>query len=175
MSTPAVETFQIADVICDLIKDQLSLDDSQVWIYNQKARIPNEPGLFVTVELQAARSFGTSSLCGNDDAGNFCEFQSVNMQEIYVVKLFSRDESALQRAPEVQMALSGVAAQQMCEQYCFRLGPLSVNVVDTSAVEASARLFRQDITFNALRHYNKTRVIDYYDRFSIPPSIHTNQ
>jgi len=42
-------------------------------------------------------------------------------------------------------------------------------------VEASARLFRQELIFNAIRSYTKTRVISYFDKFSIPPTIITNQ
>lgn len=177
MSTPLPPVqydFKIIDLICDLLKDQMDLSDEQVWIYNQKRDIPRTPGLFIEVAFLASKPYGISSQCDDDADGNFCEQQTSYMQETYTVILYSRDESAFTRAPEVLMALGGVAAQQIMEQYCFKLGPIPIAFVDTSAVEASARLFRQDITFQALRSYVKTRVLAYFDQFNIPPDIHPN-
>lgn len=175
MSTPAPVDFEIIDVICNLIREQLDLTEKQVWIYNQKQKIPNDPGLFVSVALFSTKPFGVSSVCGDDEAGNFVETQSSNVQETYKVVLYSRDESAKARAWEVHLALTGVLSQQMQELYCFKFAQLPTAFTDTSAVEASARLFRQDITFNAIRSRTKTRVINYFDKFNIPPDIHVNQ
>lgn len=175
MSTPPPFDFEIIDVICDLIRSQLDLTTEQVWTYNQKQKIPNEPGLFVSVALFSTKPFGVTSFCGDDDAGNFCEFQSSNVQETYKIVLYSRDKSAKLRAWEAHLALTGVLSQQAQEQFCFKFAQLPTAFTDTSAVEASARLFRQDITFNAIRNRTKTRVIQYFDKFNIPPNLHVNQ
>jgi len=175
MSTPAPTNFEIIDVICNLLKLQLDLDDKHVWIYNQKQKIPNEDGLFISVAFFSSKPFGVSSVCGDDEAGNFTETQSSNVQETYKIVLYSRDESAKARAWEAHLALTGVLSQQMQELYCFKFAQLPTDFTDTSAVEASARLFRQDITFNAIRSRTKTRVINYFDKFNIPPELHINQ
>lgn len=175
MSTPLPAEFKIIDIICDLLRNQLALTEEQVWIYNQKRDIPNTPGLFIEVGLVATKPFATASHCADDEAGNFCEFQSLNVQETYYIHLFSRDESAFSRAWEVSLALSGVISQQAQETYGFRFGQIPTSFLDASFLEASARLFRQDLTFNALRSYSKTRVIQYFDQFNIPPIIHPNQ
>lgn len=175
MSTPAPVEFEIIDIICDLIRVQMDLPDQSVWIYNQKKKIPETPGLFVEVAMIGSKPFGATSDCRNDAAGNFTEYQSVNVQETYTVVLYSRDESAKQRAYEAHLALSGVLSQQAQEIYAFKIAQLPTAFIDTSALEASARLFRQDLTFNALRFRTKSRVIDYYDKFQIPPIIYTNQ
>lgn len=175
MSTPGPVDFEIIDIICNLIKAQLDLTDDQVWIYNQKQKIPNLPGLFVSVALFNTKPFAVSSFCGDDEAGNFCEFQSSNVQETYKIVLYSRDESAKTRAWEAHLALTGVLSQQAQEQFCFKFAQLPTGFTDTSAVEASARLFRQDITFNAIRSRTKIRVIQYFDKFNIPPELHVNQ
>lgn len=175
MSTPAPVEFKIIDVICDLVKEQLGLAQNRVWIYNQKARIPDSPGLFVEVVFNRARPFGATSVCCDDSAGNFTEYQSTNVQETYTIELYSRDESAFDRAPEVIFALTGVLAQQAQETYGFKFGDIPTDFHDLSFIEASARLFRQAISFNALRAHNGHRVIEYFDKFSIPPSIHVNK
>lgn len=174
MSTPAPVDFKIIDVICDLIKTQLALPQNRVWIYNQKARIPDSPGLFVEVAFNRSRAFGASSVCCDDNAGNFTEYQSTNVQETHTIELYSRDESAFSRAHEVIFALTGIAAQQAQETYGFKFGDIPTDWNDLSFIEASARLFRQAISFNALRAHSGQRVIEYFDKFSIPPSIHVN-
>jgi len=175
MSLPAPTNFKILDVLCDLIKDQMDLPNDSVWIYNQKWMIPSKPGLYVEVALRGTHPFGSNSQHQDDEAGNFTEYQFVNVQETYGITLYSRDESAITRAHEVVMALSGVLSQQLQETYNFHIGPLPPEFRDTSEVEASARLFRQELIFNAIRSYTKTRVISYFDKFSIPPTIITNQ
>jgi hypothetical protein len=175
MSTPAPVDFKIIDVICDLIKAQLALPQERVWIYNQKARIPDSPGLFVEVVFNRSKPFAATSVCRDDAVGNFTEYQSTNVQETYTVELYSRDESAFTRSPEIIFALTGARAQQAQETYGFKFGDIPTDFHDLSFIEASARLFRQAITFNALRPHNTERVIEYFDKFSIPPSIHVNQ
>ena len=175
MSTPLPVEFKVIDVICNLIKQQLALDDSRVWSYNQKTKIPNDPGLFIEVAFVRAKPFATASVCQDDDAGNFTEFQSTNLQETYTIALYSRDESAFTRAHEVIFALTGTLAQQACETYEFKFSDIPTAFIDVSFLEASARLFRQEITFNALRVKTGQRVIDYYDTFTIPPELHVNK
>jgi hypothetical protein len=150
------------------------MSQDRVWIYNQKYTIPNDPGLFVEVACLGRKVFSNQIRSDEDEAGNFCEFQSMNVQEINTVRLYSRDESAYTRAHEVVFALNSTEAQQMAEAYSFKFGFIPTGFTDTSFLEASARLFRQDLTFQILRMYTKKRVIEYYDKFPIPPEIYTN-
>jgi hypothetical protein len=167
--------YKIIDVLCELIREQLDLSENQVWIQNQKRMISESPGLFVEVAMISSRPFGSSYHCDDDEAGVFTEYQSINMMETYAIILYSRDESAMSRAWEVVAALGGVMAQQLQETYGFRIGELPSSFLDTSALEASARLFRQDLQFNCQRAYYKEKSVNYYNQFSIPPEIHVNQ
>lgn len=175
MSTPAPVEYEINTLLCSLIQSGLALSDQHVWIYNQKQNIPDRAGLFVCVSLTGAKPFGNNARPQTQPNGDFVEIQSVNVQETYTVTLYSRDESAYSRAWEVLAALGGNAAQQLQERYHFQIANLPTAFVDTSALEASARLFRQDITFNAIRLRSKTNVIEYYNKFQVPPAIFTNQ
>ena len=175
MSTPAPTDYKIIDVIVQVLTAHMGLTSDQIWIYNQKRIIPNSSGLFIEVAFVGSRPFGSNVFCDDDEVGNFCEFQATNQQESYKIVLYSRDESAFTRSHEVLFALNSTAMQQACEQYQFHIGRLPTSFIDTSAVEASARLFRQDLDFNALRQYTKKTVIDYFNQFNIPPELHVNQ
>lgn len=173
MSTPAPQDYEIIDVICDLVRGDMDLDEQRVWIYNQKMNIPDSPGLFVDVAFTGARPYGANSLPVETDSG-LSETQSVNVQETYSINLYSRDESAFSRAWEVTAALTGNSAEQAMELHNFQFGQIPTSFVDTSFLEASARLFRQTISFNALRVRSKTRAISYYDKFR-KAALYTNQ
>lgn len=174
MSTPLPPQFKIIDLLCDLIRGQLNLSDDQVWIYNQKRKIPNDDRLYVIVSRISSRPFAVNSTCKDDEAGNFTEFQTINALEVYGISLLSRDESALDRAHEAILALAGTLSQQTQELYNFNIGQLPTSFHDTSFLEASANLFRQDIVINSMRAYEKRRVIQYFDKFNIPPEINVN-
>ena len=169
MSTPCND-YKIIDVLVAVLTQHMSLTADQIWIYNQKRKIPNDPGLFIEVAFVSARPFGSRTYCDTDECGNFCEFQSVNQQETYKIVLYSRDDSAYTRAHEVILALNSTLMQQQCEQYAFSIAELPSSFVDTSAVEASARLFRQDLDFAAQRAHRKKTVITYFDQFNVPPT-----
>jgi len=175
MSEPAPTDYKIIDVIIDVLTFHMDLSEDQIWIYNQKRKIPDAPGLFIEVAFVGSRPFGSNIFCDDDEVGNFCEFQAVNVQEAYKIILYSRDESAFSRSHEVLFAMNSNAMQQACEKNHFHIGRIPPSFIDTSAVEASARLFRQDLDFQTLRHYTKKRVIDYFDQFNIPPDLHVNQ
>jgi hypothetical protein len=174
MSEPLPVDYKIIDVLVDILTFHMDLREDQIWIYNQKRKIPETSGLFIEVAFVGTRPFGSNSYQDEDEVGNFCEFQAVNVQEAYKIVLYSRDESAFTRAHEVLFAINSNAMQQACEKYSFHVGRIPHSFIDTSAVEASARLFRQDLDILTLRHYTKKRVIDYFDKFNIPPNIHVN-
>lgn len=175
MSQPTPPDYKIIDVLVDVLTRHMDLTEDQIWIYNQKRKIPDTPGLFIEVAFVGTRPFGSNNYQDEDEVGNFCEFQAVNVQEAYKIVLYSRDESAFTRAHEVLFALNSTMMQQACELYHFHVGRIPHSFIDTSAVEASARLFRQDLDILTLRHYTKKRVIDYFDNFSGQPNIIVNQ
>jgi hypothetical protein len=103
------------------------------------------------------------------------ETVSANVQESWLVYLFSKSSEARLRIAEVNMALVSTKAQQLQEEYSMKFASTVSNVFDLSHDEGAARLYSFGVRFNTLRAYEKTRVIDYFDKFPIPPEIHTNQ
>jgi hypothetical protein len=174
VSQPTPVAYNAADVLGNLIIQQLGLSVDRVHLTNQKFDIPDDDDLFVEVRLLSQRFFGFGSVTEDDDDSIFTEYQTSQAQEVYAIALFSRNESAFQRAFEVQMALSGVAAQQAQELYSFHIAPLPQQFNNLSALEASANLYRLELPVTILRAYFKKRALEYYDTFNIPPDITVN-
>ena len=166
---------EIIKVVADIIQSEMELGNDRVYLYNQKWRIPPDEGLFVVVGFLGAKAFGAKTEYENDPVTQeLVEVQSVNQQETYTVDLFSRDSSARQRKQEVILALNSTFAQQMQEQYTFKIANLPSTFNDVSALEATAILNRYQLVFNALVVYRKVKNVQFYDSFQIPPIVHTN-
>lgn len=171
---------ELIKALCDLLQAQLNLKPDHAIIYNQKFDIPaGDDGLFVFIAFQRAKPFG-SSLSTEDvpatqtTAAFLQETQRMNVQETYTINLYSRDGSARQRNHEVIFALHSTQCQQMQERYQFRMAYIPSSMIDVSHVEGAARINRYALTFSLLRAYTRTRPIEYYDTFTIPPELIIN-
>jgi len=173
------QEFELIKVLAELLRTELDLTVAppRVFIYNQKWNIPDDDGLFVNVSFLSDRVFSSNSTIVNDplsDTG-MTEELSTNVQETYQIDVFSRDNSARLRKHEVIFALRSLAAQQACETYSFKIGSIPSSFIDLSQIEASARLNRYALRFNLLRGYSRTKSIDAFTNFTIPPSLIVNQ
>ena len=169
-----------AVILAQLFQTQLELDDLQVMLYNQKWDIPSDERLYVVVAQAGQKVFGVQNLTFPsvvDVTGTSLLMESVscNVQEQWLVYIFSKGPAARLRVAELAMALSSVQSQQLQEQYSMKFATLPDSTLDMSHEEGMARIFQFGIRFSTLRAYEKTRVIDYFDKFNIPPEIHTNQ
>jgi hypothetical protein len=163
---------ELSKALCALLYSQLNLTQDRGWIYNQKVDIPNDDGMFFSVAFVRSKPFGSSlTYKNNPETNQLEEYQSLNQQETYRIDLYSRDASARQRNHEVVFALHSTACQQMQERYSFRMGYIPTSMLDVSAVEGAARLNRYSLTFRLLRAYSRTKPIEFYENFSIPPNL----
>lgn len=169
-----------AKVLCELIQSQLELPEGSVMIYNQKWNIPSTPGVFVSLGFEWSKVFGTTIQVGDgerqpDGTTGLVETTSCNVQERWTATIFSRSPEARLRCHEIALALNSTEAQQLQEQYSFKIANVPEGPIDISREEGTAIIYAFQVRFSTLRAYEKTRVIDYFDKFSVPPEIHTNQ
>lgn len=152
-------------IVRDLIKDDLSLSDDQIWIYNQRIKIPDTKGLFVSVSRVACKVYANNSAyTGSTEA--LTEDLAVSTLETISVDLMSQDTSALENYPNVLMALRSTKAQSVAETYGMRFDSIPFSVNDVPSIEGTSMLFRIEINFPVYRTYKSTKDIDYYDTFS---------
>lgn len=156
---------EMCKALCQLIETQMALKPGRVWIYDQKVNIPVDDGLFANVACLRSKPFG-SALDYETDATTdaLIEVQSQNTQETYRVLLWSKDSSARQRKHELTFVMHSTLAQQMQEQFAFRIGYIAP-VQDISHVDGAARLNRYSLTFNLTRAYTRRKSIEYFDSF----------
>ncbi len=161
-------------VVALIIEHELALSRDQVILYNQKFNIPPDQRLYVSVSMLGSRPFGAKTqYVGDPITGELVEQQSVNVQEMYSVLLYSRGPSARQRNWEIPAALTSTFAQQQMEEHSFKIGYLP-QMSDVSEQEGTSRLNRYSLTFTALVAYRKTKPVDYFDQFA-QPTVITNQ
>ena len=93
-------------IICQIIKDFMELDDSQIWIYNQDYKIPNTAGLFVVVSLLGTRPYGLRQNEIENEDGSMSEEQILNTISQYQIDIQSKDNSARLKKEEVLLSLN---------------------------------------------------------------------
>jgi len=154
-------------IICDIIKDGMSLLDSQIWIYNQRREIPQDKKLYIVVGLLSSAIYGNTSKQSNDPlVTDMPETLTQYVKESITVNLFSYTTEALERYPEVIGSMMSTYSQRIQEAQALKIFSIPSNVNDVSAVEGSSLLNRTSITLQVLRKYDMILNADYYDRIT---------
>lgn len=152
-------------IVREIIKDQLSLTEDQIWIYNQRVKIPDTKGLFVAVSRVGSKIYANnSSYIGNTT--DLVEDQFVANLETISIDALSQDTSALEYYPDILMSLRSTKAQQEAEKYGMRFDSIPFSTSDLSTQEGTSMIYRINISFPVYRTYYTSRTIDYYDSFS---------
>lgn len=151
--------------ICDILKNQLSLTNEQIWIYNQKRDIPNDFGIYLVVSFVGQRVIGNTR-AEIPTAQGLYEYQSIHSLANYSIDLFSRGPEVRDMRDQVLMALNSTYSQQIQEQYSFQIARNSFQVTNTSEVEGVAELNRYSISFNVTYMSETSKNIDYFNIFT---------
>ena len=152
-------------IVRDIIKDQLSLSDDQIWIYNQRVKIPDTKGLFISISRLGSKVYANnSSYVGTDNSLD--EKQYVANLETITIDLISEDTSAIEYYPDVLMALRSTKSQSIAETYGMRFDSIPFSTSDLSSPEGASMIYRINITFPVYRTYYVSNSVDYYDDFS---------
>lgn len=152
-------------IVREIIKDQLSLSEDQIWIYNQRIKIPDTKGLFISIARVGSKVYANnSSYTGKSE--DLTESQYVSNLETISIDVLSQDTSALEYYSDVLMSLRSTKAQQMAEAYGMRFDSIPFSTADLSTQEGTSMIYRINISFPVYRTYYMTRTIDYYDSFS---------
>jgi len=164
-----LETITSLDLLRDIVQQEMTLKDAQIYIYGQPFIMPTGTGLFVLIEYKYSRVYSNRNLNPVND-GNISEEQNLNTQEFLTVQLFSRNFEALQRKEEAAMALRSVYSQQLQEKYAFKLS-VNPQILDLSSLEASAMLYRYDVPVVILTAYQKTKTITWFDNYNVAVDV----
>ena len=163
-------------LIRSILLPELSLAEDQVMLYNQRFELPPDDRMYVTLAILGTKTFGAATTYENDPVSDVLrEVQRINRQEMISILLFSASREARERNWEVAAALTSTLAQQVMEANSFSIGRVPTSMTDVSEVDGTTRLNRYSLTFNVLVGYTRAKPVPFFDKFGIPPLVHTNQ
>ncbi len=166
---------EIEKIFVDIIKHELNLPDNygktdsgdvipSVVIAAQNIKLFNTDKLQITVKTVSSHNYSNRSET-KEINGEFSEIQDLNQSRLMQIDIYSRNNDARIRYPEVVMALNSNYAQQQMDLYNFKIGTMT-NDINLSGLDGGSDINRFTITFNVLVHYQKITPINYYDKFT---------
>ena len=167
----------IESIIVDIIQTELNLPDNYgttnrgdvipcVTIYAQNIKLFNTEKLQITVKTLTARDYSNRVEYVPEDEGGLTEVQDINQGRMMQIDVYSRNDEARQRFWEVSAALKSTYAAQMQDLYNFKIGTIT-NDINLSGLGGGSDVNRYTLTFNVIVHYQKSKAIDYYDKFQV--------
>ena len=152
-------------LVLDIIQRQMDLKPEQCLIYNQKWNLPTDEGLHITAQFLGANPISNRSVVEDRAEQGFWEVQDANFQEMFQIKVQSRNNQALFQKHLVLMALASVYSQQVQEDNSFHIAPISSGFTDISEIEGTAIPYSYAITITLHTWYHTERLVDYYNDF----------
>lgn len=158
----------VGTTIFDLVRKILlgylpKFNPDKINFYNQKYLLPDDEGIFVTIEHRTSKIFSVrSAFSVNQPSLNYQETIDLNSLEGLSIDIMSRNLEAYQQKELFVMALSSYYAQKIQEEYGFkilRIAPIN----NLSSLEGSAQLYRYEIPINVFTWYENITLADYYD------------
>lgn len=151
------------ELFCDIIRSEMSLEDDQVYLYNQKFTIPTDSRIYIAVGILNLKPFGNTLDFVDGDA-----IQSVNMMATLSINLLSRSFDGLYRKEEVLMAVQSIYSQSQQEINGFNIARVPTGFANLSEEDGAAIPFRFNITLNMQYTIKKVKEVPYYDTFEEP-------
>ncbi len=176
-TTSATATFSILVgypllLICDILQNQLGLDNNHIYIWDQKIFEPIDNLPYIVLGVAYSKPFGNT----NYFSANANQNQSVNMCDIISVDVFSRgNAAAFVTCPQVLMALNSEYAEQQQELNSFFIGKLPLSFLNLSKVDGAAIPYRWRLEFNLQYFVPLVQLSEYFDQFTIPPQVIINE
>lgn len=160
------------ELICNIIQQEMGLDDNQVYIYNQKFTIPKDSKLYIAVGILSSKPFGNTNR-KMSEGSDLLEDQSINVMNTVSIDIMSRGPDALYRKEEVIMALNSMYAQNQQTANSFHVAKIPVGFTNLSDEDGAAIPFRFNISVNVQYAIKKNKAVRYYD--TISTELETNE
>lgn len=174
---------EIEKILVDIIQKEMDLPDNYgkihgdivpcVTIYAQNIKLFNTDKIQITIKTLTAHDYSNRieyienpKPTAPDSKDALLEVQDINQSRMMQVDIYSRNNEARQRFWEVSAALKSTYSQQMQDKYSFKIGTITSDV-NLSGLGGGSDINRYTLTFNVLVHYQKSKPIDYYDKFQV--------
>lgn len=169
---------EIEKIFVDLIQKSLDLPNDYgkdekgniipcVIIKSQNLKLFNTTKLQITVSTLQNRIFSNRKEYREEvvnDVTKYFEDIYLNENRTMQIDIYSRNNDARLRYPEVQACLNNTYAEQLQNKYQFTIGKIS-DAVNLSGLDGGSDINRYTIRFNCLSWDKYTKEVDYYHSF----------
>lgn len=136
-----------------------------VTIKSQNIKLFNTPHLQITISTLSNKIFSNRKDFIENESGYF-EKVYLNEHRQMQIDVYSRNNEARERFYEVQASLGSSLAEQLSNQYQFRIGKIS-NSFNLSGLDGGSDINRFTIRFDCLSWQEKVTQVDYYNTFQM--------
>lgn len=136
-----------------------------VTIKSQNIKLFNTPHLQITISTLSNKIFSNRKDFIENEDGYF-EKVYLNEHRQMQIDVYSRNNEARERFYEVQASLGSSLAEQLSNQYQFRIGKIS-NSFNLSGLDGGSDINRFTIRFDCLSWQEKVTQVDYYNTFQM--------
>lgn len=157
------------DLPNDYGKDEQGNTIPCVSIQSQNIKLFNTPKLQITVgtlsnQLFSNRKYFETVLIENQEY--FQERVVSNERRTIQIDAYSRNNEAIERFNEIQLALKSTYAEQQQDKYQFRIGTIS-NANNLSGADGGSDINRFSIRVECIIWHEKIKRVDWYEHFSV--------
>lgn len=169
---------EIEKIFVDLVQTSLDLPDNWgldsqgneipcVIIKSQNIKLFNTPNLQITISTLQNRTFSNRKEYREEvveDVTTYYEDVYINEDRTMQIDIYSKNNDARIRYPEVQACLNSTYAEQLQDKYQFRISKIS-DAVNLSGLDGGSDINRYTIRFNCMSWNKYTKEVDYYQSF----------
>lgn len=149
-----------ARIIIMLLKQEMSLTDSQIWLTNQNKKLSNDDDLYLTAGMVDSQVISNNRIIEDQGDSGLYESQIVTLRENIQIDIFSKSNDAEFRRWEVIAALQSVYSQQLQEENQFKIFRIPSSFLNTSGAEGGSNINRFSVIVPCHVWYKKTKLID---------------
>ena len=169
---------EIEKILVNLVQTSLNLPDNWgldpqgneipcVMIKSQNIKLFNTPNIQITISTLRSQIYSNRLEYREEvvkDVTYYYEDVYLNENRTMQIDIYSKNNDARIRYPEVQACLGNTMAEQLQEKYQFQIGKIS-DAVNLSGLDGGSEINRYTIRFNCLCWNKYSRVVDYYQSF----------
>lgn len=159
-------------LFCDILQNQLGLDNNHIYLWNQKLVEPKDYNLYVAVGVVNSKPFGNTNRW---DGATQKSIQSINMLDTLSIDLISRGPQARDQRSYILMALNSNYSESQQELNSFNIGqlPAGGQFINLSEIDGAAIPYRFRISINIQYFVTLNPSVPFYDSFQ-PVQVTTN-
>lgn len=163
-ATVTINVMGAVKLFADVIKTFMGLADDQVYLYNQKFKIPPDDRIYIAIKYPEAKPFANNTKYDGTGAGLVAQ-QTTHFNATIMVDIMSKSTAALERKEEVVLALTSDYSKRQQQLNAFSIARMSQRIVALNELEGDAIPYRFNLSVGLQYAFRKLSATEYFDNF----------